>query len=694
MKITLIAEKSEQAQKYGKALGLKKDHSNWVGKYNGEDYVICALSGHVLQYKTPKEYDSNINAFGDLSYLPFFPVNLGKKVINEYAYKNVKYHLDNADLIVIGTDIDDEGELIAYEVINMSKNNSKPIKRLWINDTTPNSVRKGIDNLKDKSFSFGKYVQAETRSLSDYLVGMNLSPYYTKYYQSITDDTGLFTIGRVQVPTVWLIKNREDEIKNWNYREYRKIDLVVKKDGKEITFNSPVKYYVDEMSDEEFDKIMDSFNSTDLSSIAIDRVEHDIKEQDSPYLYSMPSIRSDANKKFKYEPGLTDKALQELHLSDSLTYPRTSVKYITMERYNQLKDIYEDLTKLIDYREPLIEPVHINRYVNDKESREHTALVPTDNFPDFEKLSPEARNIFFLSLKRTIMMFAGLYKYSQTKNHIHVNGIDFVNTQKQTMNLGWKNLEQSEEKDVVETVFEENEQINDFYIKVKLDTEKPPAHITETSLTKEGGDMAKYDLGTPATQTDIVKKIIDRGYVRVVSEKGKAKYLTMTPKGELLCMLTKGTVLGNLDWTNKWQQALEKVSQDINVSNMFIDNIKKYITKTVETPLNIDYSVAETFINKIREENKITECPICLQGTIQLSGKDRVACNNCDLTLYTKLCNKSLTNKQVKTIIEKGISDQKIKFKSKAGKNFENYVEFDKVNKRLTFPDFKKENAK
>lgn len=694
MKITIIAEKSEQASKYGKALNLSKDKNNWHGSYGGNDITICALSGHVLSYETPKEYDSSIKPFSDLSYLPFFPNNLGKKVEKnkEYTYKNAKYHLDNADMIIIGTDIDEEGELIAYEVINMSKNNNKPIKRLWINDTTPKSVRKGMENLKDRSFSYGKYVQAATRSLSDYLVGMNLTPYYTSQYRQKTKDNSIMSIGRVQVPTLWLIKNREDEIKNWNYREYRKLSLVVRKNGQEIIFTNPTKYYCDEISDEEFDKLLDRFNSTDLDSVEIDRITRELVEKESPKLYNMPAIRSEANKQYKYEPEKTDDALQELHLGDNLTYPRTSVRYIPQERYDNLKEIYNKLTDFVGYKDTMIEPKNLSRYVNDREAREHTALVPTDNFPDFDTLSEEAKNIFYLSLTRTLMMFAGLYKYNQTKYYIHVNGIDFVNSQSELVDLGWKKLDVSKPDTSNQSVdFEDHEKIYDFYIKAQIKKEQPPAHITETSLTKDNGEMAKYGLGTPATQTDIVKTIIQREYVKVVKEKGKDSYLTTTPKGELLCLMTQNTLLGNLDWTNKWQQSLKKVSQDSSHSKPFIDRIKSFIEKTINEPLNINSEEANNLIEAIIESNKVCQCPVCNQGTIMKQKDDLYKCIKCDFQVYSTLASKRLTTNQLKQVLTNGSTSQKLKFKSKNGKAFENYVIFDKSNKKLAFPDFKKE---
>src|SRR5699024_1680245 len=120
----------------------------------------------------------------------------------------------NADTIIIGTDSDREGENIARSIINLSGNGKKDIKRLWLNSLETDEIRKGLKNLKDGKQFYSTYKEAQTRQIADWLVGMNLSSLYTLYMQN----NGLnvvFSIGRVQKTTLFMIYQRNKEIENF-----------------------------------------------------------------------------------------------------------------------------------------------------------------------------------------------------------------------------------------------------------------------------------------------------------------------------------------------------------------------------------------------------------------------------------------------------------------------------------------------
>ncbi|MBO6385662.1 topoisomerase [Enterococcus casseliflavus] len=128
-------------------------------------------------------------------------------------YKIVKKHLDEAETIVIATDSDREGEAIARLIINLSGNSRKTIKRLWINSLETSEIKKGFQNLKDGQAFYSTYKEAETRQIADWLVGINLTRLYTLYMQK-NGMRGVFIVGRVQTPTLFLIYQRNEEIKH------------------------------------------------------------------------------------------------------------------------------------------------------------------------------------------------------------------------------------------------------------------------------------------------------------------------------------------------------------------------------------------------------------------------------------------------------------------------------------------------
>ncbi|MDW8523046.1 DNA topoisomerase [Enterococcus lactis] len=105
---------------------------------------------------------------------------------------------------MIATDSDREGEAIARLIINLSGNSRKTIKRLWINSLETSEIKKGFQNLKDGQSFYSTYKEAETRQIADWLVGINLTRLYTLYMQK-NGMRGVFSVGRVQTPTLFLI---------------------------------------------------------------------------------------------------------------------------------------------------------------------------------------------------------------------------------------------------------------------------------------------------------------------------------------------------------------------------------------------------------------------------------------------------------------------------------------------------------
>ena len=115
---------------------------------------------------------------------------------------------------MIATDSDREGEAIARLIINLSGNSRKTIKRLWINSLETSEIKKGFQNLKDGQAFYSTYKEAETRQIADWLVGINLTRLYTLYMQK-NGMRGVFSVGRVQTPTLFLIYQRNEEIKHF-----------------------------------------------------------------------------------------------------------------------------------------------------------------------------------------------------------------------------------------------------------------------------------------------------------------------------------------------------------------------------------------------------------------------------------------------------------------------------------------------
>jgi len=115
--------------------------------------------------------------------------------------------------IIHAGDAGREGELIVRNILRLTKSR-QPMKRLWISSLTPKSIKEGFQSLLDESDTKNLYFEAYTRACADWVVGMNASRLYSLLLQQ-KGFSDVFSVGRVQTPTLALIVKREREIQQF-----------------------------------------------------------------------------------------------------------------------------------------------------------------------------------------------------------------------------------------------------------------------------------------------------------------------------------------------------------------------------------------------------------------------------------------------------------------------------------------------
>src|SRR5690625_3237676 len=116
-------------------------------------------------------------------------------------------------------DVEREGQNIARSIISLAGAGNKPTKRLWINSLEVDEIQKGFQKLRDGDNYLSLYKEAQTRQFSDWLVGMNASRLYTLLLQQ-KGMQGVFSVGRVQTATLYLLYKRQREIEEFVSRPY------------------------------------------------------------------------------------------------------------------------------------------------------------------------------------------------------------------------------------------------------------------------------------------------------------------------------------------------------------------------------------------------------------------------------------------------------------------------------------------
>ena len=683
MKTVILAEKPDQGKKYANALGIaKKENGYFKVDSNILDGEVCVTwgIGHLVGLAPMKKYGEQYEKW-NMNNLPFNPEKMLYEVTSKTRpqFNIVKKQLESADKIIIATDPDREGEHIAYSIFSQcsSKVKNTPKKRLWINSMVEKEIKRGFENLKDSKDTYNYHREAQTRQISDYLVGMNFTQYFTLLVQS-KGLKGVYSLGRVQTPCNSIVVENDNAIRNFKEEAFYKIYGKVSKENKTVKFTNEKKY----KNREEITEKMKYHGLDNIVNTKIKSVNKETKETKAPKLFNLGGIQSYANKKWKYSLDQSLKIIQSLYQDGYLSYPRTDCDLITTNEFEYLKMNLERYKNIINIEFDNVNMTARKEYVDNSKVLEHYAIIPTENIPRLDLLSEAQKNIYNAVVKNTILMFANNYVYESTIVTVDVNGMEFTAKGNVAKELGWRSLEKQEEKGEKTNIlppFTEGESIRlSPYIEAGKTT--PPVRLTEATMGGKGGIMDRLGLGTPATRSSIIKTLIDREYIKVDKTK-----LYPTEKGILLYDLTKEILLGRPEMTAKWEEYLLKIGSGTGTQEIFINKINIFINDSLSKLK--EEGISEEKVMQVKNSNQkiygtyiVEELPKLYKCTDKLNNKSTIA-------IYKTIGGKKITESNVKQLLIKGKTSLIKGFISKKGKKFSAYLVLEKGNVTYDFPE-------
>lgn len=699
--VVILAEKPSQANAYADAFRNTKKHNGYItvedSRFFNETAYITWGFGHLVSLCPPGHYDKKWERW-NLENLPIIPnnFNLEYYVPDEKIEQfNIVAGLlkDKADSIIIGTDSDREGSLIAWSILEKSGVLNKPVKRLWINSLEVDEIQKGFENLKDGDFCKSLAEEASARQFGDWAVGMNASPLFSLHIQKkirenggnavLPDGSSSFSVGRVQTPTLYLIYQRQMEIKNFKPMPIFELmaDINVEK-GKFVA-----KYNGKFDKKEDIQKILSEKNIQSQENTSITKLTKDLKQTKSPKLHSLSTLQTKANKKWKYSPSEVLSTLQNLYEKKLTTYPRSDTNYITENEFKYLQANIDNYKKIANVEFEVAFPEPQKRYVDGSKVQEHFSVVPTKTIPSPDKinqLNEKERNLYFEVLLNTLAMFAPNYKYEETNVEVDIKGAIFKASGKVEVDKGWKALfsnESDEKNDKEESprlpMLTEGESAV-ANIKIKESVSKPKSPYTEGQLinmmktcgkTVDDEDAQKIlkdteGVGTSATRANIIETLKSQKYIEV-----KKNNVHVTKKGEILCQAVEGSLLSKPDMTAQWEKFLKQIGTGEKKKRTFLTNIERFVNLLIEkTPEYVGGANIKEMIAEAEEESIISTCPVCKTGKFTDKGKF-YGCNNysqgCKASLPKQFAGKNLSENMVKLLLEKGKTNKLKGFKKK-----------------------------
>lgn len=581
MKKLILAEKPSVARDIGRILNANEKKKNYL---EGKNYVITWALGHLLGLKMPEDLNKKWEKW-QLETLPMLPKFIGTKPLpkTRSQLKTIESLVKRKDIneIVIATDAGREGELVARWILQYVHANKK-VTRLWIFSQTDKAVKQGFKELKPAEKYDNLYESALARATADWLVGLNVTRALTVKYQDN------LSAGRVQTPTLALVRRQEEKIEKFMPQKYYRIAL---RFGNQTAYMKQKNIYAIKERDEAEKKKrhLDNFKGQ------IRNINSKVKREAAPLLYDLTELQREANKRYGYSAKKTLSLVQSLYeIHKVVSYPRTDSRYLSNDIKSTLMERLQAIRKYDSRAEETIKnkaKVILKKVFNDSKVTDHHALIPTEQVPNYSKFSADEQKIYNLIVSRFLGIFAQPYTVEELRVVVTFDKDEFIFVGKKVLDYGWKNKDASEEVALnlkKDTIVSPN-----FTVEEKLTT--PPSPLTEAGLLAQ---MEKFGLGTPATRAEIIEKLVKS---ELMERTGYA--LRVTPKGkQLLNLVNKELVSPKL--TAKWEKQLEDIAHGKMKSQKFIGDIKNDTKRLVSEVKNSKEDYKDFSLTKKR-------CPEC-----------------------------------------------------------------------------------
>ncbi len=420
----VIAEKPSVGMALANVLGARKRADGYV---EGNGYIISWCVGHLVGLCDAGEYDERYEKWR-YEDLPIFPEKWKYKVLEgtKKQFQILKKLMNSKEVheVICATDAGREGELI-FRLVYEKAGCKKPVKRLWISSMEESAIKDGFKMMKDGSCYEALYQSALCRAKADWLVGINASRLFSVLYRQN------LKVGRVQTPTLAMIVERNQQIK-----EFKK-----------------EKYYVVHLKTSDMDAVSEHLKSKDeAEKIAADcdgrmcQVEKDEEQEKrvkTPKLYDLTSLQREANRLFGYTAQQTLDTVQSLYEKKLITYPRTDSQFLTDDMEESTKTLIYKLFDILPFVQDIGFEPNMKKVLDSKKVTDHHAIIPTEEMikADFTKLNVKEANVLLMICGRLLVATGKDYIYQYHKCQLSCNTHTFYLSARHVKQYGFREVE-------------------------------------------------------------------------------------------------------------------------------------------------------------------------------------------------------------------------------------------------------------
>jgi DNA topoisomerase-3 len=635
----IIAEKPSMGRALAEALGLEGRGRSFM---EGKGLVVTWCVGHLVEALNPEGYDPAWKAWR-WDRLPIFPEPFRYAPIAQTRgqFEVVARLLNRGDVteVVNATDAGREGELI-FDLVYRLAECGKPVLRFWTSSLTPEAIREAYGAMKPGTAYLGLREAARSRQEADWLVGINATRAQTLRMRRTGAEDGVWSVGRVQTPTLALLVRRELEIRDFKPTTFWTL---------RARFAHPNGPYEGRWFSEKDGTVTERFDTEEAARGLATRLEGKpgkirsttgrTEKKKPELLYDLTALQKEANKRFGFTAEGTLGLAQSLYEKQLISYPRTNSRHLTeadaLKAPGWIKALAKgQLTELQPFLDELRKkwPVKLDkRFVNDKEVEDHAALVPTEK--PATGLAGDELRIYNLIARRFLGAYFPDRVEAKTTIITEVEGERFKTNGTVVKEEGWsavdpphrrKKADKAAESEAGEAgagakahlpkegpkgetqeapgdedadeeiegglpVVKKGDTVEVVSLHPKEGKTTPPKRMSEGDLLSamQGagkelddealrGAMRDCGLGTPATRANMIETLIKRAYIE-----RKRNFLLPTDKGIRLIQGLPAEALRSAELTGSWEARLERMRRGEETRAAFMTDIRDFVTSVV-----------------------------------------------------------------------------------------------------------------
>ncbi|HAV88875.1 TPA: DNA topoisomerase III [Pseudomonas aeruginosa] len=598
-----LCEKPSQGKDIARVLGAGQRGN---GCYSGAGVVVTWCIGHLVEAVPPEGYDEQYKRWA-IEQLPIVPGRwrVEPKAATVAQFKVVQQLVAKAGELVIATDADREGEMIAREIIDLCGYRG-PIQRLWLSALNDASIRKALGALKPSAETLPLYFSALARSRADWLIGMNLSRLFTLLGRQ-AGYNGVLSVGRVQTPTLKLVVDRDREIARFASVPFWATEVALSHAGQTFVASwTPPQGSADEAGRclqqpvaQQAAERLRAAGTAQVLSVETERVR-----EGPPLPFDLGTLQEVCSKQLGLDVQETldiAQALYETH--KATTYPRSDSGHLPESMLAEVPAVLDSLVKTDPSLRPLVERLdrqQRSRAWNDGKVTAHHGIIPTLEPANLSAMSDKELTVYRLIRAHYLAQFLPHHEFDRTVAQLTCGGQSLVAVGKRIAMAGWRQVLAAPAVDDTDRDDAQHSQVlpplkagdacQVGQVELKALKTLPPKPYTQGELVKAMKGVAKLvtdprlkqklkdttGIGTEATRANIISGLLARGYLL---KKGRA---IRASDAAFTLIDAVPAAIADPGTTAMWEQALDMIEAGQMTLDTFIAKQSSWVAQLVQ----------------------------------------------------------------------------------------------------------------